>query len=105
MTTHIAGKGIGKVKLPLFLTKHHAMKTSLCLTKQHAIKTFGAVEVQPHTFLTSALDGGEWSVSHSHRSTPWVQLRYPLDRSLGVTQSLFGRGGEENKPIISVAGN
>jgi hypothetical protein len=31
------------------------------------------VEVQLHTFLISALDGGEWSVSHPGRFTPRVK--------------------------------
>jgi hypothetical protein len=34
---------------------------SLCLTKHHAMKTYWGVEVQLHAYLTSALDGGEWS--------------------------------------------
>jgi hypothetical protein len=33
------------------------------------MKTWGSGCVAP-PFLTSALDGGEWSVSHSDRSTP-----------------------------------
>jgi hypothetical protein len=28
------------------------------------------MEVQPHTFLISALDGGEWSASRPGRLTP-----------------------------------
>jgi len=39
-----------------------------------------------HTFLTSALDGGEGSDSYS--------LWYPLDRRLGGPQSWSGCGGE-----------
>jgi hypothetical protein len=31
------------------------------LTKHHAIETYGGVEVQLRAFLTSALDGREWS--------------------------------------------
>jgi hypothetical protein len=46
--------------------------------------------------LTSALDGGKWSVSRPGRFTsqgksPW----YPLDRRLDGPQSRSGRGGEE----------
>jgi hypothetical protein len=44
-----------------------------------------------HAFLTSALDGGEWSVSGPQGKIPW----YPLDRKLGGPQSRSGRCGEE----------
>jgi hypothetical protein len=43
---------------------------SLCLTKHHVMKTYWGVEVYLHAFLISALDGGEWSASHSGRLTP-----------------------------------
>jgi len=31
----------------------------LCLTKHHCILSYGAVEVYPQAYLTSALDGAE----------------------------------------------
>jgi hypothetical protein len=34
------------------------------------MKTYGGVDVYIHTFLTSALDGGEWSASRPCRFTP-----------------------------------
>jgi hypothetical protein len=34
------------------------------------MKTYGRVEVQFHTVLTSAVDGGEWSASRPGRFTP-----------------------------------
>jgi hypothetical protein len=46
------------VKLPLYLSKHYAMKT------------YEVMEVQLHTFFNSALDGGEWSASLPGRFTP-----------------------------------
>jgi hypothetical protein len=55
------------------------------------MKRIGGMEVQLHTFLTSALDGSEWSVSCPGRFTPrkiapgthwiggWVDPRAVLD--------------------------
>jgi hypothetical protein len=37
------------------------------------MKTYGGVDVQIHIFLTSALVGGEWSVSRPGRFTPGTQ--------------------------------
>jgi hypothetical protein len=49
--------------------------------------------------LTSALDGGEWSVSRPYRFTPQEKIPlYQLDRRLGGTQRRSGRGGEERIP-------
>jgi hypothetical protein len=45
----------------MYLTK---VKLSLCLTKHYTMKTSEGVEVYLHAFLTSALFGSEWSVSH-----------------------------------------
>jgi hypothetical protein len=43
------------------------VKLSLCCTKYHTMKTLRRVEVQLHTFLNSALDGGNWSASRFRR--------------------------------------
>jgi hypothetical protein len=45
------------------------------------------MKVQLHAFLTSALDGGEWSGSCPDRFTP----EYSLDRKLGGPKSLSRR--------------
>jgi hypothetical protein len=50
--------------------KGKKVKLSLCLTKHHAMKTYWGMEVYLHAFLTSALDGGEWSASRPSRFTP-----------------------------------
>jgi hypothetical protein len=38
--------------------------------KHYAMKVYGGVDIQIHIFLTSALAGGEWLVSHPDRFTP-----------------------------------
>jgi len=43
------------------LTKYHATEDVSSLTKYHGMKTYGKVYVQHRAFLTSALDGGQWS--------------------------------------------
>jgi hypothetical protein len=55
---------------------------------------WGGEEVQLYSFLTSALDGGEWSASRPCRALPWGKdPRYPLNRRLGGPQSRSGRRG------------
>jgi hypothetical protein len=48
----------------------HLEENNLRLTKYHANKTYWGVEVWLRAFLTSALDGGEWSASRPGRFTP-----------------------------------
>jgi len=38
------------------------------------VKTYGGMEVQLHAFLTSALDGGEWSASRAGYFTPMERV-------------------------------
>jgi hypothetical protein len=52
---HSSSKGKCKVKLSLYLIKHHAMKTE------------GDAEIQLHAFLTLARDERKWSVSRPGR--------------------------------------
>jgi hypothetical protein len=51
------------------------------LTKHHTVKAYGGGEVWFHTFLTSAFDGGEWSVSRPGRFTS--RERAPGTHSVG----------------------
>ena len=50
-------------------------------------------KIQLHSFITSALDGGKWSVSHFGRFVP-VKERHLLNKRLGGSQSRAGRFGE-----------
>jgi hypothetical protein len=81
----IEGHGKGKVVPVLFLTEHHTMKA----------------------FLTSALDGGEWSASHPGHFTPrekapgmhwiggWVGPKGILDM-VGKTKKLLPYSCQES---------
>jgi hypothetical protein len=57
---------------------------------------WGERRYNSYSFLTSALDGGEWSASRPGRSLPPEKdLRYPLYRKLGGPQSRPGQRLEE----------
>jgi hypothetical protein len=67
----IINKRSGYVKK---MTQIMQIKLFLYLTKYHAMKTYWGVEVQLHA-LTSVLYGGEWSASCSDRfttGTNWI---------------------------------
>jgi hypothetical protein len=54
----------------------------------------GEMRYSFYSFLTSALDGGEWSASRLGRALPpGKNPRYPLDRRLGEPQSRSGHSG------------
>jgi hypothetical protein len=67
-----------------------------CALTEHNIKAYYGVEVSLHAFLTSALDGGEWSASRPGRFTP-------RDRAPGIhwiggwvgPRAVLDTGGEE----------
>jgi hypothetical protein len=84
------------MSLPTLVKK--GIKLSLCLIKHHAIKIYVEVEVWLHAFLTSVLDGGDWSASHPGSFIP----RYPLARRLGGPPSWSGCCGEENNVLKGI---
>jgi hypothetical protein len=62
------------------------------------MKTWGSGDITP-LFLTSALEGGEWSASRPGRFTPGKSPRYPLDRRLGGPQNRPGCSGIEKNLV------
>jgi hypothetical protein len=57
------------------------------------------VEVKLHSFLTSALDEGEWSALHTGRFFP--RERAPGTRWIGGSVGIrAARGGEEKNPCL-----
>ena len=52
-------------------------------------------EVLLYSFLTLAIDGGEWSASHCGWFAPLKEPFYLLNRRLGGAQDWFLRVGEE----------
>jgi len=65
--------------------------------KHNTIKTYAGAEVQLHAFLTSALDGNEWSASRLGRFKSGERTPYPSDRRLSGPHSQSGSDGEEKK--------
>jgi hypothetical protein len=61
------------------------------------MKIYEGVEVQLHSFLNSALDGGNWSASRPGRYTLWKEPQCPLERRLGGPQSRSGYGNMKEK--------
>jgi hypothetical protein len=66
--------------LILYQVKINAI-LSLCLTKYHAMKMYWVVETYLHAFLTSALDGCEWSASQPGHFT--LRERAPSTHWIG----------------------
>jgi hypothetical protein len=73
--------------------QHYMKTTNLSLSRlyRHTCE----VEVQLHSFLTSALDESKWSTSSPGRLNPMNETQYPLDRRLGWTRSRSGRFEEQ----------
>jgi hypothetical protein len=49
----------------------------------------GEVEVQLHSFITSALDGDEWSTSGHGRFTAYKEPRYTMNMKLSVPEQAW----------------
>ena len=52
----------------------------------HNMKTYRRVQVQPHTFLTSAIGGSQWFTSRPGHFTPGEKPRYQQKWRLGGPQ-------------------
>jgi hypothetical protein len=61
-------------------------------------KRYGLVRCAVGISLTSALDGGGWSIPRPGRFTPGKETRYPLYRRLGGPQGRSGRVREISLP-------
>jgi hypothetical protein len=79
------------------------IKLSLCIIKHHAMKMREGMKVKTQTFLTSALDGGRWSVSRPQLHSRAKRTRYPLRKGLDGPQGLSERC--EEKRNLSPVGN
>jgi len=63
----------------------------------------GGVEVYIHSFLTTAVGGGEWSTSFPCCCTPVKEPQYPLNRRLDGAHSWSGHFGDE-KNLLPLLG-
>ena len=63
-----------------------------------AVRPIGVVGVQLYSFLTTALEGGEVSVSRPGRSLPPGKTWYPLRRRLGGPQDRSGQVRKISSP-------
>jgi hypothetical protein len=77
----------------------------MCLINQYAMRTYSGVEVELHTFLTSALDGSEWSVSCPSCFTP--RIRALVTHWIGGWEGLRTWGGRARRKnsFFDTAGN
>jgi hypothetical protein len=82
--------GIGRVVPVLIMPVPCHEDISLYLMKHHPVKTYLGVKVWLHdAFLTSAIDGGEWSASCPSHFTPEKIPWYSLDGKLGGSPELI----------------
>jgi len=55
-------------------------KLKVKVVRFHVMKAYGGLDVQLHFFLTSRIDGGEWSTSRSGHLRLGREPQYPLNR-------------------------
>jgi hypothetical protein len=60
------------------------------LVPVRAMKTHKGAEASLYSFLTSELNGREWSTSHPNHFIPGEEPRYPLNMRVGGPQSWSG---------------
>jgi hypothetical protein len=61
------------------------------------MKTYGALEIELHAFLTSALDGGEWSASRRATLPTGIDTEVPTLYGAGWMGPTAGLGPMEMK--------
>ena len=64
------------------------------------MKTYAAVEIEFHSFLTSAFDVGQQSASRRGRFSLGQNFKGPLNECLGGPQNRSGCLGEEIKLLL-----
>jgi hypothetical protein len=84
----------------LYWVSWDALKVKQSSPATHHGGVWGERRCSSYSFLTSTLDGGEWSALSPaalyHRGK---SPRYPLDKRLGGPQSLSGRRGLKKNPL------
>jgi hypothetical protein len=80
--------------------RSYVLKTKIDPATRHG-GAWGERRCSSYSFLTSALDEGEWSASRPCRALPPGKgPRYPLYRRLGGPQSRSGRRGGDRTPVV-----
>jgi hypothetical protein len=67
------------------------------------VKAYRGVEIWFHSFLTSTVDGGEWSVSHWLLHPPGKEPLVHIEREAAWALEIFGPFVEKTKPIALIS--
>jgi hypothetical protein len=77
-------------------------RVKVTLSLYHHVGAQGEMSYSFYSFLTSAVNRGEWSASRPGRTLPLGKdLRYPLDRRLGGPQLVWTQRLEEKSLFFS----